>query len=260
MHTTVFERRPPAASVIDHALATTRHSVFWLDDITPPTYPRLVGTHLADLVVVGAGYAGLWTALRAKERDPGRRVIVVEARTVGWAASGRNGGFCEASLTHGHDNGATRWPDEIARLDELGRENLDAIGETVARYGMDAEFERTGTLSVAVEPHQIEWLAEEEGFLDAAATRALVDSPTYLAGAWERDETALVHPGKLAAELARVAVEAGVEIFEHSRVVDIDSEAGARPIVRTADGGAVRAAKVALATNVFPSLLTRTRL
>ncbi|WP_248239670.1 NAD(P)/FAD-dependent oxidoreductase [Microbacterium kunmingense] len=260
MHTTVFERRPPAASVIDHALATTRHSVFWLDDITPPTYPRMVGTHLADLVVVGAGYAGLWTALRAKERDPGRRVIVVEARTVGWAASGRNGGFCEASLTHGHDNGATRWPDEIARLDELGRENLDAIGETVARYGMDAEFERTGTLSVAVEPHQIEWLAEEEGFLDAAATRALVDSPTYLAGAWERDETALVHPGKLAAELARVAVEAGVEIFEHSRVVDIDSEAGARPIVRTADGGAVRAAKVALATNVFPSLLTRTRL
>jgi glycine/D-amino acid oxidase-like deaminating enzyme len=259
VHTTVFERRPPAATVIDHALTGTRRSVFWLDDIRQPARPALVGTHLADLVVVGGGYAGLWTALRAKERDPARRVVVLEARTVGWAASGRNGGFCEASLTHGHDNGASRWPDEIERLDELGRENLDAIGDTVARYGMDAEFERTGTLTVAVEPHQVEWLAGEEGFLDARATRALVDSPTYLAGQWDREETALVHPGKLAAELARIAAESGVEIFEHSRVIDIDSEAGSRPIVRTAEG-AVRAGKVALATNVFPSLLTRNRL
>ncbi|WP_442576946.1 NAD(P)/FAD-dependent oxidoreductase [Microbacterium sp. F51-2R] len=256
---TVFERRAPRPSVVAHSLATTRQSVFWLDDVARPRHPSLTGSHAADLVVVGAGYTGLWTALRAKERDPGRTVVVLDAGRVGWAASGRNGGFCEASLTHGQENGLRRWPEELAALDALGRRNLDEIGETVQRYGMDAEFERTGTLSVAVEPHQVEWLAEEEGFLDAAATRALVDSPTYLAGAWERDETALVHPAKLAMELARVAVSLGVEIFEHSRVTRLEDGGEGAVVVRTA-AGSVRAGSVALATNVFPSLLARTRL
>ncbi|TDN91756.1 FAD-dependent oxidoreductase [Microbacterium sp. BK668] len=255
---TVFERRRPDAAVVQHSLAETRQGVFWLDDVDRPRHPSLAGHRDADLVVVGAGYTGLWTALRAKERDPGRRVVVLDAGRIGWAASGRNGGFCEASITHGEENGARRWPEELDTLDALGRRNLDEIAETVQRYGMDAEFERTGTLSVAVEPHQVEWLAEEDGFLDAAATRALVDSPTYLAGAWERDDTALVHPGKLALELARVAAELGVEIYEHSRVTSLDDD-GTAVAVRTAQG-TVRAERVALATNVFPSLLTRTRL
>lgn len=254
MGTTVFERQAPTASAVDRALAGSRHAVFWLDGLAQPSHPALDGTVETDLVVVGGGYTGLWTALRAKERDPGRRVVVLEARTIGWAASGRNGGFCEASLTHGRENGLSRWPEEIDELERLGMANLDAIGDTVARYGMDAEFERTGTLSVAVEPHQVAWLAAEDGFLDAAATRALVDSPTYLAGSWEREGTALVHPAKLATELARVVADLGVEIFEHSRVVGLDATG-----VRT-EGGAVRAAQVALATNVFPSLLRRNRL
>jgi glycine/D-amino acid oxidase-like deaminating enzyme len=50
----------------------------------------------ADLAIVGGGYTGLWTAIRAKERDPERSVVIVEASTIGWAASGRNGGFVEA--------------------------------------------------------------------------------------------------------------------------------------------------------------------
>ena len=80
-----------------------------------------------DLLVVGGGYTGLWTAVRAKERNPGRSVVVVEAKRVGWAASGRNGGFVEASLTHGEENGQRRWPEELHELDRLGHENLDAI-------------------------------------------------------------------------------------------------------------------------------------
>lgn len=258
MHTTVFERQRPAASVVDHSLSDSRNAVFWLDDVTQPTYPRLAGDTSADLVVVGGGYTGLWTAVRAKERDPDRRVVLLEARSIGWAASGRNGGFCEASLTHGHENGLSRWPDELAEIDRLGRQNLDDIGATVARYGMDADFERTGTLLVAVEPHQVEWLGEEGEVLDAAATRALVNSPTYLAGAWERDETALVHPAKLALELARVAVQLGVEVHEHSVVRDLESSPDG-VVVRTA-AGSVRSRDVALATNVFPSLLRRNRL
>jgi hypothetical protein len=67
---------------------------FWLSqDGAPAPADPLVGPETADLAVVGAGYSGLWTALLAKERDPGRDVVVVEAGTAGWAASGRNGGF-----------------------------------------------------------------------------------------------------------------------------------------------------------------------
>ena len=132
-----------------------------------PARPRLTGAVTADLAIVGAGYTGLWTALLAKRRDPGARVVVVEARTVGWAASGRNGGFCEASLTHGRDNGLTRWPDEIDQLDRLGMANLDGMGEDIAAHRIDADWERNGTLAVATEPHQLAWL--DEWATDAAA-------------------------------------------------------------------------------------------
>ena len=254
--TTVFERHPPSLPTIRHSLRETAQSVYWLDGLSRPHHPTLVGHENADLVIVGGGYTGLWTALRAKERNPDRRVLLLEGNRIGWAASGRNGGFCDASLTHGHENGLRRWPDELAQLERLGTENLDAIDRSVVRYDLDVQFERTGTLTVAVEPHQVDWLRDEDAFLDAAATRALVDSPTYLGGVWAKDDSALVHPSKLALELARVATEGGVEIFEHSPVRDISAGGDE---VRT-DRGAVRAGQVALATNVFPSLLRRNRL
>ena len=270
MGTTVFERQRPAASVIRHSLSETRQGVFWLDDLPDtPARARVSGESTADLVVVGAGYTGLWTALQAKRRDPSSRVVVVEARTVGWAASGRNGGFCEASLTHGRDNGLSRWPDEIDRLDEMGLENLDGMGEDIAAYGIDADWERVGSLGVATEPHQLEWLDEwaadaasrgEEGVLrlSEAEVQASIASPTYLGAVWEQRSTAIVHPGKLAAGLAHAAEEAGVEIFENSPIHALDDAGAAVRVVAT--HGRITAGRVALATNVFPSLLKRNRL
>lgn len=262
MHDTVFERSAPDRRLVADALRDSRHAVFWLEDAPGERAPALPADLDADLAIVGGGYTGLWTAIRAKERDPASRVVLLEAATIGWAASGRNGGFVEASLTHGESNGERRWPEELARLDELGHANLDAIGDTIARYGMQVDFERTGTLSVAVEPHQVPWLdgpsTHDDQHLDAAAVRAEIDSPTFLAGRWEKRGTALVHPGKLAAELARVARELGVEVFEHTRVRRLDS--GRDGVVLHTQGGRVRAARVALATNVFPSLLKRNRL
>ena len=273
--TTVFERRRPPASVIEHSLARTRQRVFWLDDLDPDatgTRPKLTGEHVAQLAIVGGGYTGLWTAVLAKQRNPDAHVVLIEAKTIGWAASGRNGGFCEASLTHGRENGLSRWPDELDTLERLGLENLDEIEAAVREYDMDVEFERTGTLSMAVEPHQVEWLHDEVAdaaargvgdeirFLDEAAVREQVDSPTYLAANWHLGDAALVHPGKLAAELARVATELGVEIFEHSPVRRVDTPGSTGAVTLVTDDGRVFAEHAVLATNVFPSLLKRNRL
>jgi glycine/D-amino acid oxidase-like deaminating enzyme len=270
--TTVFERRRPPASVIERSLAQSAQRVFWLDDLPDrPARAPLTASQVADLVIVGGGYTGLWTALLAKRRNPAARVVLVEGRTIGWAASGRNGGFVEASLTHGRDNGLSRWPDEIETLDRLGLENLDAIESDLAGWGADAEFERVGALGVAIEPHQVEWLhelaaeARERGddsvrLLDEHETRAAVASPTYLGAVWETRTNALVHPGKLGAELARIAEEQGVEIFEHSPVRRIETPGSTGAVSVVTDRGRVVAKHAVLATNVFPSLLKRNRL
>lgn len=272
MGTTVFERRRPPASVIAHSLEHAEQRVFWLDDLPGrPARAPLTGHRVADLVIVGGGYTGLWTALLAKRRNPASRVVLVEGRTVGWAASGRNGGFVEASLTHGRENGLSRWPEEMETLDRLGLQNLDAIEADLAEWGADAEFERVGALGVAVEPHQVEWLhevaadARERGddsvrLLDEHEARAAVASPTYLGAVWETRTNALVHPGKLAAELARLAEEQGVEIFEHSPVRRLETPGSTGAVSVVTDRGRVHATHAVLATNAFPSLLKRNRL
>ena len=85
---------------------------------TTPTSPtatrRWCAPRRCDLCIVGGGYTGLWTAIIAKERDPSRDVVLIDAHEIGSAASGRNGGFMESSLTHGVANGQERFPDEIA--------------------------------------------------------------------------------------------------------------------------------------------------
>jgi glycine/D-amino acid oxidase-like deaminating enzyme len=250
------------------ALADAAPTSFWLDSPdAPDPAPPLHGETACDLAVVGAGYTGLWTALLAKEAEPERDVLVLEGRTAGWAASGRNGGFCASSLTHGLSNGLQRFPAEVPGLERLGRENLDAIEAAIAHYGIGCGFERTGELTVATEPHQLEWLQEEAAtarefghdvtVLDAAQVRAEIDSPTYLGATWHRGRTALVDPARLAWGLRGACERLGVRIAEHTPVTSL-ARAGAGVRLRTADGG-VHARQVALATNAFPSLLRRAR-
>ncbi|MEU6659881.1 FAD-dependent oxidoreductase [Streptomyces sp. NPDC046821] len=252
------------------SLADAKPVSYWLDDPgRPEAQPALTGDERCDLLVVGGGYSGLWTALLAKERDPGRDVVLLEGKEVGWAASGRNGGFCAASLTHGVANGLARWPGEIAKLEELGARNLDAIEDAVARYSIDCDFERTGELDVATAPHQVTelrdfyaelteaGLADGTELLDAEAVREQVDSPTFLGALYDRRGVAMLHPAKLAWGLKRACIEAGVRIYEHTPALDLSSS-GPGTAVRT-PYGRVFADAVALGTNVFPSLVKRVR-
>src|SRR5262245_63452502 len=258
----------PAAHL--DSLAAARPACFWLDDpARPEPRPSLAAPLMASLVVVGGGFTGLWTALRAKERDPDREVVLLEARTIGWAASGRNGGFCAASLTHGLANGHARFPAELDTLERLGAANLDGIEQTVRRHGIDCDFRRVGDLTVATAPWQVADLTEAaelaRGYgkrvelLDAAGTRALLDSPTYLAGLFDPDEMALVEPARLAWGLADAAERAGVRIAENTPALGLAVDRGSGSVLVRMSSGAVRARRVALGTTAFPPMLRRMR-
>jgi glycine/D-amino acid oxidase-like deaminating enzyme len=273
-----------AEVALEHASSTP----LWLDDSRrPPPRSALTGAHEVDLAVVGGGFTGLWAALLALEEEPGREVVVLEGARLGWAATGRNGGFCSSSLTHGVGNGRARWPDEMPLLQRLGAANLTAIEETVRAHDIDCDFERTGELDVAVEPWQLEdlralretlrELGEGVELLDAEQTRALVSSPTYLGGLLDRHSVAMVNPARLAWGLAGAVEAAGGRVHEGTRVLRLRSAgervelttvtargtgkgSGTRTSTGTGTGtGTVRARQVVLATNVFPSPLRRAR-
>ena len=203
--------------------------------------------------------------------------MLVEGDRCGWGASGRNGGFVEASLSHGLENGLSRWPDEIDTLLKLGRENFAAIRNTLGGRGIDAAWDETGMISVATREHEVAWLAEaadvgrEHGeellLLDREAVRAELSSPTYLAGLWQRSGNATVDPARLAWGLREAALGEGVRIHEHTRVtklrrdgdgvvLETEPAAGAR---RVAKAGKLRARRVLLATNAYPPLVRSIR-
>jgi glycine/D-amino acid oxidase-like deaminating enzyme len=259
---------------VEAVLVAAKPVSFWLDD---PAAPKpelpLTGTVHADLAVVGAGFTGLWTALLAKLANPGLDVVLLEAARVGWAATGRNGGFCEATLTHGEANGRARFPDSIELLDKLGMDNLVAIEQFVKEHRVDCGWERTGQLTVATRPWQVEELRGEgdppPGWLDREALLQEVASPTYLAGLWDRDGCAMVNPARLAWGLRAACLEAGVRLFEHTPVTGMSraSFGGGRALGLLGRGvelraatGRVLAGRVALATNAFDPLLLRVRM
>ena len=258
------ERRTDPA-IIARALADVSTTPFWLDSPErPPALPPLREALSADLVVVGGGYCGLWTALMAKERDASLSVVLLEGREIGWAASGRNGGFCESSLTHGPHNGQRHFADELEEIERLAEINFAEFAATLERYGIDAEFEETGVLVAATEPHQVEDLraaaaASADGvFLDEEAVRSAIHSPLYRAGLRKSAGYAYVNPAKLAWGLKQACLSLGVQIFEGTPAQRLQARRDG--VVLTTPGGSVRARQVALATNGFRSLLARTRL
>jgi glycine/D-amino acid oxidase-like deaminating enzyme len=229
----------------------------------PEPADPFTGVGEADLAIVGGGFTGLWAAIQAKEIDPGRDVVLLERDTIAFGASGRNGGFCDASLTHGLANGIARFPEEMPRLEELAHENFAGLTATVRSHAIDCDWNPAGFMGVATEPHQAAWLREavdtarsfghEVEFLDRDAVRAQVDSPTYLAGLWRHDDSALVDPARLAWGLRRVALALGVRIHERTEVTGLEAE-GDGATLRTCGGGVLRANRVILATNAFPPL------
>ena len=251
------------------AIADADQYPYWMEDADEPdSNATLVRTESCDLCVVGGGYTGLWTAIIAKERDPSADIVLIDAHECGSAASGRNGGFMDASLTHGVGNAMARWPDEIEILEELGRRNLNEIEAAILKYEIDCDYERTGVIEVAnkydpptyldevfQEYELLRGLGHPAEFLDAEQMQAQVHSPIYTGGLWTKDNCAIVDPARLVWGLKAAAERLGVRIYEDTKATQLKRD-GIGVIVTT-PLGAIRAGKIALATNAFKPLLKR---
>jgi glycine/D-amino acid oxidase-like deaminating enzyme len=262
----------PAPTPADRAAyADAAARPYWFERIPPrDPNPPLRGRVDTDLCIVGGGFTGFWAALHAKADDPAREVVVLEADTVGFGASGRNGGFLLGSLTHGIENGLARFADEMPALERLGQENLAGLQADVAHHGIDCDLEMTGDLVAILEPYQDAWLGEgvellrawghDVEVLDGPAMRAEVHSPVYRSGIWDRTDAGLVDPGRLVDGLRAAAERLGVRVFEHTRAERLDDVGGPSDAVAVAAaGGRVRARRVLLATSAFPPLLRAIR-
>ena len=250
------------------ALAHAKYSSVWFEGKSEAPGEQLAGQHSCDLLVVGAGFGGLWAAMRARKRHPDWAITVLDSHTVGHAASGRNGGFVSYSITHGLANALARWPQEADALERIGLENLRAFKAELDEAGIDGGLSTAGKLQVAVKPHE---LAELEatveparGFgrplqlLSAEQTRARINSPAFLGGVHDPAGTYLIEPYRLACGMREYLEREGVTFFENTPAESL-ADADARVEVKT-PYGSVTADRVILATSAFPSLLRRNRL
>ncbi len=249
-----------AGAEATRALEGAVRAPYWLDRASAPaSHASLDGPIDADLVIIGAGFTGLWAAWRALERNPGQSVVVLDAESVAFGASGRNGGFVAASLTHGLTHGTHVWPTQVSALQREGERNLEELINTIRDSGIDCDLRLSGKTTIATEEWQVEGLrsaqrlgaehGESHDFLDQDAMRADVHSPTYLAGLRDRAGTVLVDPALLAWGMAERLEAQGVRFFDHSAARDIRTQgAGVRVVT---DAGHVDARQAIVATAAY---------
>ena len=242
------------------ALSDVTFYPFWLDNkLQPEIKPNLIGAIETDLLIVGGGFTGLWTAIQAKQKNPERDVVIIEAQKVAHGASGRPGGIVSTSVMHGLYNASRIFPKDLPALERLGVDNLDGWAKTIEDYKIDADLEWSGEMTVAIENSHLEYLNAEYELarrfghnvimLDQKEVQAEVASPLFKAGMWSRSRSGTVHPAKLAWGLRRVALELGVKLYEHTPMVRVIDNGSTLTII-THDGR-VKARKVMFATNAW---------
>ena len=242
------------------ALQHTRFASYWLDSLAPiSSEPALSVDAHCDLLIVGGGFCGLWGAILAKEQQGDRDVVLIEAKSIANGASGRAAAIVSTSVMHGIDNTLRMFPDEVAELERLGRENIDALISAIERYDIDCDLELGGEMKVSVGDDGLEAvrldydLYEQYGhtveLLDKSAAQAQINSPVFHGAIWSKARSGTLHPGKLVRELKRVAIELGVRVFENTPHVS-NQYTGDVVRVKTPEAS-IDARKVLLATNAW---------
>jgi len=232
----------------------------WHDAVGEDLLPRpaLAGSLDIDVVIVGAGYTGLWTAYYLKEADPSLRVAIVESEIAGYGASGRNGGWCAGEIAGNREKmAASAGRQAVVALWRAMFATVDEVARVASQEGIDCHFKKGGILSFATSPAQAVRLQRrleyERGWGFGPEDFSWIPPPeidrigrvTKSIGALFTPHAAAIHPLRLARGLARAVEARGVRIFERTRAQSLDSG-----LVRT-DGGDVKADIVLRCTEAF---------
>jgi glycine/D-amino acid oxidase-like deaminating enzyme len=234
------------------------------DDFVPR--PPLPGPASYDVAVVGAGLTGLWTAYYLQRADPRLRIAVLEAEVAGFGASGRNGGWCSALFpTPWQSLVADSSEDEARRMLRAMQQTVREVGRVAEAEGIDADYHRGGTVTLASSPTQLERLRDgvaavhargftedDERLLEPDEASAMLSATPVLGGTFT-PHCAVIHPSRLVRGLARVVETSGVSIFERTPVRSI-----APGRVET-DAGTVRAEVVLRATEGYTARIAGLR-
>lgn len=231
---------------------------YWLATRQYTPNPPLTDELKADIVIIGGGFTGLWTAVRLKELAPDANIALLEQAILGYGGSGRNAGQVSGCIDHGHAKALAHFGlDEARRMARVGQENLNGLEAFLRQHNIECDFARAGQLLVALTPAQLNEArenmeaAEKLGvtglrLLSADEMRTELNSPLYLGGGFD-PTWGTIHPIKLIDGLKRVAESRGVRIFERTHVTGLET---------------LKANKIVLATNAYthhlaPKLLRR---
>ena len=256
---------------VSHSLQDTEHVVFWTDQPgAPSTQPGLTSNISTDLVVIGGGFTGLWTAICAKEMNPHSDVVLIESNEIAFGASGRNGGFISGSLSHGLAHGEAIWSADMTSLVKQGRDNLQAIESFVSHHNIDAKLTMVGKTAIALNDNALAALPamfslhqkwdENVELVDQDSMQADVHSKSYLGGLRVRSGSGLMDPAKLSWGLKDVALTMGVRIFENTKATRMKRTNNSGLAVSTSHYTAtavIHSKQAVIATNGYTPLLRR---
>ncbi|MFI5937576.1 NAD(P)/FAD-dependent oxidoreductase [Actinoplanes sp. NPDC051494] len=223
---------------------------FWLRSLPPiARRPALPGDSTADVAIVGGGYTGLWTAYYLAAAAPHLRIVVLEREFCGFGASGRNGGWCSGLFPVAFDKLERRYgTDHALAMTGALADAVDEVGRVAAAEGIDCDYAKGGTITLARTRAQLRRAETSPDFVDAATASAMCGATDVLGGTYSAD-CAAVHPAKLVRGLAAAAERRGVTIHEGTRVLGI-----ARGAVVT-DRGTVRASMIVRALEGYTATL-----
>ena len=234
------------ADTSEHALSYYAASANWQTD-----YPQLEDNLDVEIVIVGAGFSGVSTAVELCER--GYKVALIEANRISWGASGRNGGQIIGGF--GHNPSAFRMnigDKGVDTVEKMSSECVDIVKERIEKYNIDCDL-KWGYCEVALKKRHLkdyqQWAEEEPAIklLDRQQMKDYVNSDIYLGG-YYREDWGHIQPLNLCIGEARAAEKMGAQIFEQSRVIDIQYTD--RPVVKT-EKGQITADKVILCGNAY---------
>jgi glycine/D-amino acid oxidase-like deaminating enzyme len=253
---------------------TSTSTSVWLDqlDATLGARPPLDGDVDVDVAIIGAGYSGLWSAYALLRSDPSLRVLVIERETVGFGASGRNGGWCVGELAGGLGGAVARWGrDAGVVMTQAIIDTVAEIGRVVADEGIVCGFAHGGVIRLARTAPQLDRQRREideyrrHGFgVDILCSLTADEATDRLAatdvlGALHYAPGARVQPAQLVHGLAEVVERLGATIVEHTAALDIVAGSPARRPAVSTDRGTVCADVVVRSTEAYTRDLPKLR-